>query len=282
MTKTALGTVYGVILNDPYSVQALGSLDDAPYKGAPKAPVLYIKPANTHASEGACVVLPTGTNAVEVAATVGLVVGRAACRLPEAQAMEAVSGLVLAADLSLPHDSYYRPAIREKIFDGALPMSGVLALTDLAGLCLETRINGETVDRHRVDEWIRSPARLLWPELRRPRQGTGVQGTGSAAGLPEGAEHHRRPSGADPSSGRRHLHALRVRTGRGHRQDRLEPQQRPRRWTWLPATPWPTTTPSATISRTITGRTCASRTATTARRSAPGWSMLPMCRIRWH
>jgi 5-oxopent-3-ene-1,2,5-tricarboxylate decarboxylase / 2-hydroxyhepta-2,4-diene-1,7-dioate isomerase len=161
MTKTALGTVYGVILNDPYSVQALGSLDDAPYKGAPKAPVLYIKPANTHASEGACVVLPTGTNAVEVAATVGLVVGRAACRLPEAQAMEAVSGLVLAADLSLPHDSYYRPAIREKIFDGALPMSGVLALTDLAGLCLETRINGETVDRHRVDEWIRSPARLL-------------------------------------------------------------------------------------------------------------------------
>ncbi len=36
------GTVYGVILNDISTLQRIGqSLDDAPYKGAPKAPVLY-------------------------------------------------------------------------------------------------------------------------------------------------------------------------------------------------------------------------------------------------
>ena len=47
------GTVYGVILNDTVSVQKIGSLDEAPYKGAPKAPVLYIKPANTRTGCGA-------------------------------------------------------------------------------------------------------------------------------------------------------------------------------------------------------------------------------------
>lgn len=41
------GAVYGVILNDAASVRKIGSLEEAPYKGAPKAPVLYIKPANT-------------------------------------------------------------------------------------------------------------------------------------------------------------------------------------------------------------------------------------------
>ena len=39
------GTAYGVILNDAVSVQKIGSLEAAPYKGAPKAPVLYLKPA---------------------------------------------------------------------------------------------------------------------------------------------------------------------------------------------------------------------------------------------
>ncbi|HLO65222.1 MAG TPA: fumarylacetoacetate hydrolase family protein, partial [Azonexus sp.] len=72
------GTVYGVILNDTVSVQKIGSLDEAPYKGAPKAPVLYIKPANTRVGCGSTVVLPAGAQSVEVAATVGLVMGRAA------------------------------------------------------------------------------------------------------------------------------------------------------------------------------------------------------------
>ncbi|MFS2015344.1 hypothetical protein ACEN88_02070 [Massilia sp. CT11-108] len=40
-------TVYGVVLNDSASARALGDLDAAPYKGAPRAPVLYIKPAGS-------------------------------------------------------------------------------------------------------------------------------------------------------------------------------------------------------------------------------------------
>ena len=62
------GTVYGVILNDTVSVQKIGSLADAPYKGAPQAPVLYLKPANTRADCGASIRLPDAADSVEVAA----------------------------------------------------------------------------------------------------------------------------------------------------------------------------------------------------------------------
>lgn len=155
------GTVYGVILNDRVSVQKIGSLDEAPYKGAPKAPVLYLKPVNTRVGCGSVVSLPAGADRVEVAATVGLVMGRAAARLAPEMALDCVAGIVLAADLSLPHASYYRPAIREKCFDGALPLSSVKPLTDIAGLSLVTEIDGEVVDRRPLDDLIRQPAQLL-------------------------------------------------------------------------------------------------------------------------
>lgn len=155
------GTVYGVILNDSVSLERIGSLDEAPYKGAPKAPVLYLKPANTRVACGAQVSLPAGADCVEVAATVGLVIGTAAARLTPGNALDAVAGLVLAADLSLPHASYYRPAIREKCFDGSLPISSVKPRVDLAGLTLTTEIDGQVVDSRSLSELIRSPAQLL-------------------------------------------------------------------------------------------------------------------------
>jgi len=159
--QNVAGTVYGVILNDSVSVQKIGSLEEAPYKGAPKAPVLYLKPANTRVACGSQVSLPVGADKVEVAATVGLVIGTASGRLTPANALQAVAGLVLAADLSLPHASYYRPAIREKCFDGALPISSVKPLADLAGLTLTTEIDGQVVDSRSLNDLIRSPAQLL-------------------------------------------------------------------------------------------------------------------------
>lgn len=155
------GTVYGVILNDAASLQKIGSLEEAPYKGAPKAPVLYLKPANTRVGCGAAVDLPAGAESVEVAATVGLVMGRAAARLGTGEALGTVAGVVLAADLSLPHASYYRPAIREKCFDGSLPISSVKPLVDLSKLVLKTEIDGQVVAERSLADLIRSPAQLL-------------------------------------------------------------------------------------------------------------------------
>lgn len=155
------GTVYGVILNDRASLQKIGSLDEAPYKGAPKAPVLYIKPANTRAACGATVHLPQGAQSVEVGATIGLVLGRAAARVNRDSALDAVCGVVLAGDLSLPHASYYRPAIREKCFDGALPLSAVKPLADLSALVLRTEIDGKLADERSLADLVRDPAQLL-------------------------------------------------------------------------------------------------------------------------
>lgn len=155
------GTVYGVILNDAASVQKIGSLEEAPYKGAPKAPALYIKPANTRAACGVVVNLPGDAKTVEVAATIGLVMGRAAGRLTAENALDAVAGIVLAADLSLPHASYYRPAIREKCFDGSLPLSSVKPLVDLGQLVLNTEIDGKVVESRSLAGLIRQPAQLL-------------------------------------------------------------------------------------------------------------------------
>jgi 5-oxopent-3-ene-1,2,5-tricarboxylate decarboxylase/2-hydroxyhepta-2,4-diene-1,7-dioate isomerase len=155
------GTVYGVILNDHASLQKIGALDEAPYKGAPKAPVLYIKPANTRVGCGATVALPPAAKTLEVGATLGLVIGHAAARLTPATALAAVCGVVLAADLSLPHASYYRPAIREKCFDGSLPIGSVIPLGDLSQLVLTTEIDGQIVDQRSLADLIRDPAQLL-------------------------------------------------------------------------------------------------------------------------
>lgn len=159
--QTFRGTVYGVILNDAVSLARIGALDEAPYKGAPKAPVLYVKPAGTRVATGAVVSLPAGATSVEVGATVGLVMGRDAARLSPSSALDAVCGLVLAADLSLPHASYYRPAIREKCFDGALPLGALAPVRAVDALCLRTEIDGEVVEERPMSELLRSPARLL-------------------------------------------------------------------------------------------------------------------------
>jgi 5-oxopent-3-ene-1,2,5-tricarboxylate decarboxylase/2-hydroxyhepta-2,4-diene-1,7-dioate isomerase len=157
----AAATVYGVVLNDSASLRALGDLDAAPYKGAPRAPVLYIKPAGTRVGDGATVRLPPGATEVEVGATIGLVLGRSVARLAPRDALDAVSGIVLAADLSLPHASYYRPAIREKCFDGALPLGTIRPLCDLARLELGIEIDGTVVDGWSLSTLLRDPAQLL-------------------------------------------------------------------------------------------------------------------------
>lgn len=54
-----LGTVYGALLNDRATVERLEpQFDSAPYKAAPKAPVLYIKSRNTLVPSGAVVQIP--------------------------------------------------------------------------------------------------------------------------------------------------------------------------------------------------------------------------------
>ncbi len=161
-----LGTVYGVVLNDHRSLARFGdALEAAPYKGAPKAPAMYLKAANTVVGDGATVRLPKGETAVEIGATVGIVIGRPAARLAADTALAAVAGYVLVADLSLPHASYYRPAIREKCFDGACPVASrtvpAAETGRLAALELTICVDGVAIGTRTFAELVRDVPRLL-------------------------------------------------------------------------------------------------------------------------
>lgn len=158
----AQGMVYGVILNDRPTLDRLGpALSQPPYGAPPKAPILYIKPYNTHAGNGATVRLPRGAERVEVAATLGLVIGRDATALDEATATDAIAGLRPILDVSLPNPSVYRPPVRERCFDGSCPMGETLPYAAVAGLTLRTLVNDIVVAERSLSDLVRPPARLL-------------------------------------------------------------------------------------------------------------------------
>lgn len=114
------GTVYGTLLNDPAALAAIGdAANNAPYKAPPRAPVLYVKPRNTLAGHGSHTSMPAGTPTLEIGASLGIVIGRATCRVRAQDALSHIAGWTLVADLSVPHDSFYRPSVRFKALDGS-------------------------------------------------------------------------------------------------------------------------------------------------------------------
>ena len=160
-----LGTVYGALLNDRATVERLSpEFDSAPYKAAPKAPVLYIKPRNTFAGEGAAVAVPAEPGELRIDATIGLVIGKRASRVSVDQALSHVAGFVVVSDVTLPHESYYRPAIRQRDRDGFCPISRMFkdeAGFDLDNATLSITINGERAYERSLATLVRSAAQLL-------------------------------------------------------------------------------------------------------------------------
>jgi 5-oxopent-3-ene-1,2,5-tricarboxylate decarboxylase / 2-hydroxyhepta-2,4-diene-1,7-dioate isomerase len=159
------GTVYGTLFNHADALAALGAAVHAPpYKAPPKAPVLYIKPRNTWAGDGDAIVVPAGVLELEIGATLGLVIGRTACRVGEADALSFVAGGVIVNDVSVPHASYYRPSLRFKARDGFCPIGPFVAMAQLGSVdALQVRVelDGNVVHRSSTAGLIRPAARLL-------------------------------------------------------------------------------------------------------------------------
>jgi 5-oxopent-3-ene-1,2,5-tricarboxylate decarboxylase/2-hydroxyhepta-2,4-diene-1,7-dioate isomerase len=160
------GTVYGTLLNHRDALAALGdAVHAAPYKAPPKSVVLYLKPRNALAGPGDAVVVPADAPALEVGPSVGLVIGRTACRVSEATALDVVAGCVIVADISVPHESFYRPQVRFKARDGFCPVGprvvGLAELGDLERLSVRVHVDGRLAHESSTSGWIRSPARLL-------------------------------------------------------------------------------------------------------------------------
>lgn len=160
------GVVYGVLMNDPLALAALGSAAHAaPYKAPPRAPVLYVKPRNTLSSSGAALQVPQGFSGVQIAAALGLVLGRVACRLRAADALCFVAGYTIVNDVSLPHDSFYRPSLRFNARDGYCPIGPVVTpagrIADPDSLNVRVFVDSALAQRSSTGGRVRSAAQLL-------------------------------------------------------------------------------------------------------------------------
>jgi 5-oxopent-3-ene-1,2,5-tricarboxylate decarboxylase/2-hydroxyhepta-2,4-diene-1,7-dioate isomerase len=160
------GTVVAALLNDPAQVTALGdAVHVAPYKAAPRAPVLGVKPRNTWCGDGDAVEVPADPGVVQLGPTLAIVIGRPACRVKAADALAFVAGYTIAQDLALPHDSHYRPAVRQRVRDGFCPVGPRVVPASRVpapdALALELRIDGVVVQRCSTAGRVRGVAALV-------------------------------------------------------------------------------------------------------------------------
>lgn len=149
------GTVYGTLLNfrrewDLWSPR----MAQEPHKEPPKAPVLYVKSANTFCPAGQDLLLQDGVAEVDIGATLGLVMG----------SQTQLAGAVLLNDWSVPHTSYYRPPVKFRCRDGFLGLpeqASVGQAHDWAALKIEVRRNGECVQTLDLRDLVRAVPTLL-------------------------------------------------------------------------------------------------------------------------
>lgn len=160
------GTVYGTLLNYKGARDQLGdAVNEAPYKNAPVAPILYIKPANTMIGYGMNIPLPVDVSALEMGAALGIVIGRAATNVSTETALEHVEGFTIVNDVSIPHESVYRPAISQKARDGFCPIGPWVVsreeIKDPDHLGVRVYINDVLSQENSTENLIRSVAQLI-------------------------------------------------------------------------------------------------------------------------
>jgi len=160
------GTVYGTLLNHRSALDAVaGEAGKPPYNALPRAPVLYLKPRNTLAAGGAPVEIPVGVGELEAAACLGIVIGRIARRVTEADAFDYVAGYLIVNDVSVPHSNYFRPAVRYNARDGFCPLgpwvTSRASISDPDALLIRTYLDGALVQSASTSDLVRGVRRLL-------------------------------------------------------------------------------------------------------------------------
>lgn len=160
------GTIYGCLLNEVNALKANAPrFTEKPYIAPPLAPILYIKPENTKAGHGAEVTLPPSASHVHVGATLGVIIGKTASSVRIEDALHYVSGYTIVSDLSLPHDSFFRPAVKYRALDGFNPAGPWIvnkdAVSDPNNLLIVTTINNEQTATFHTSQLVRSVEQLI-------------------------------------------------------------------------------------------------------------------------
>ncbi len=167
-----LATVYGSLLHHRAELSALGqAAHQPPYEALPRAPVLYIKPANTLSAFAASIALPAGHLQLRARACLGLFFKQNRQLAGMNTAQYAINLIVndaiqmsLLCDFTVPHESFHRPPVKYNAFDGSL---GLPALSfeadsvDLDDLLLETWVNGVCQHSYRSADWLFPAAQQL-------------------------------------------------------------------------------------------------------------------------
>lgn len=149
------GTVYGALLNfqQEWNLRA-PQMPEAPHKGAPKAPVLFIKTANTFTASRGSIAIPSAVADVDIGANLAWVFGADAKPV----------ACVLVNDVSIPHESYYRPPVKFKCVDGFLGVGSKalgIAQVKTDAVVLTVKVNGKEVQRVNYADTVRKSQTLL-------------------------------------------------------------------------------------------------------------------------
>jgi 5-oxopent-3-ene-1,2,5-tricarboxylate decarboxylase/2-hydroxyhepta-2,4-diene-1,7-dioate isomerase len=149
------GTVYGALLNfqQEWNLRA-PQMPEAPHKGAPKAPVLFIKTANTFTPSGGSIGVPTSVAEVDIGANLAWVMGADAKPV----------ACVLVNDVSIPHESYYRPPVKFKCVDGFLGVGAKargIEQVNTDAVVMIVKVNGKEVQRVNYADTVRKSQTLL-------------------------------------------------------------------------------------------------------------------------
>lgn len=160
------GTVYGTLLNYKGELNELGAaMYEAPYNTPPIAPVLYIKPINTIIGYKKPIPMPKDSEEIQIGAALGIVIGKNAFRVSEEEALDYVLGYTIVNDVSIPHNSFYRPAIKQKARDGFCPVGPWIierdAILNPDNLTISIYINNILKQENTTANLIRPISRLI-------------------------------------------------------------------------------------------------------------------------
>ncbi|WP_313892269.1 fumarylacetoacetate hydrolase family protein [Psychrobacillus sp.] len=161
-----LGTVYGTLLNYKGALEKMGdAIQHKPYNSPPIAPVLYIKPRNTFNCHHAPIPMPVGVSKLTMGAALGVVIGRKASFIEEEIALSYVCGYTIVNDVSVPHDSVYRPPVPFNARDGFCPIgSWIIDSREVKNpddLAIRVYVNDELRQENSTCNLIRSIPQLL-------------------------------------------------------------------------------------------------------------------------
>ncbi|EKT53478.1 fumarylacetoacetate hydrolase family protein [Providencia sneebia] len=155
------GTVFAVALNHQSQVTHWhDAFEQAPYKTPPKTPVWFIKPRNTLIHSGDNILHPEGEKVLS-GATLALIIGKDASKVSKADAHQYIAGYALANEVSLPEDSFYRPAIKAKCCDSFCPIGEIVKTSLTSPVDIITLINGKEVDRWSTKDLVRDADDLV-------------------------------------------------------------------------------------------------------------------------